>query len=74
MGEGIQVDVHIHAIEAGDDGGYHQRDAEARHAFHDSIDVVGNNGGKSIHRSRENVTVNIHRVKCLFQFDNHIFH
>lgn len=70
MGEGIQVDVHIHAIEAGDDGGYHQRDAEARHAFHDVVHVVRDDGGEGVHRAGQDVAVDIHRVAGLPQFDD----
>ena len=70
MGEGIQVDVHIHAIEAGDDGGYHQRDAEARHAFHDVVHVVRDDGGEGVHRAGQDVAVDVHRVVGLAQLDD----
>ena len=72
MGEGIQVDVHIHAIEAGDDGGYHQRDAEARHAFHDVVHVVRDDGGEGVHRAGQDVAVDVHRVVGLAQLDDGI--
>ena len=64
------MDVHVHAIETGDDGGYHQCDAEARHAFHDVVHVVRDNGGKGIHRASEDVTVDVHRVVGLAQLDD----
>ena len=73
MGEGIQVDVHVHAVEAGDDGGYHQRDAEARHAFHDVVHVVRDDGGEGVHRARQDVAVDVHRVAGLAQFDDGVF-
>lgn len=72
MGEGIQVDVHVHAIEAGDDGGYHQRDAEARHAFHDVVHVVRDDGGEGVHRAGQDVAVDVHRVVGLAQLDDGI--
>ena len=68
------MNIHIHTIETGNQCREHQDDGQTCHAFHDRIHVIGDNGGKSIHRSRENITVNIHRVECLFQLDNHIFH
>ena len=60
------MNIHIHAVETGYQCRYHERDGKARHAFHDSIDVVGNNGGKSIHRSCQDVAVNVYGIVCLF--------
>ena len=65
MGERVQMDVYVHAVETGDYSGYHQCDAEARHAFHDVVHVVRDNGGKGIHRASEDVT-----VVGLAQFDD----
>ena len=70
MGERVQMDVYVHAVETGDYSGYHQCDAEARHAFHDVVHVVRDNGGKGIHRASEDVTVDVHRVVGLAQLDD----
>lgn len=70
MGKTFQMDVHVHAIEAGDDGGYHQRDAEARHAFHDVVHIVRDDGGKGVHRACQDVAVDVHRVVGLAQLDD----
>ena len=59
--------IHIHAVKAGYQCGYHQCDGEARHAFHDGVHVIGYDGGEGVHRSRKDVTVNVHRVVRLFQ-------
>lgn len=64
--------IHIHPVEAGYQCGYHQRDGEARHAFHDCVHVIGYDGSESIHCSGEDVAVNIHSVVSLFQFDDHV--
>ena len=65
MWETFQVNIYIHAIETGYQCRNHQRNGKACHSFHDGIHVVGDNGGKGIHGSREDVAVNIHRVVCL---------
>lgn len=70
MGERIQMDVYVHAVETGDYSGYHQCDAEARHAFHDVVHVVRDDGSKSIHCASEDVAVDVHRVVGLAQFDD----
>lgn len=64
------MDVHVHAVETGDYSGYHQCDAEARHAFHDVVHVVRDDGSKSIHCASEDVAVDVHRVVGLAQFDD----
>ena len=64
------MDVYVHAIETGDDGGYHQGDTEARHAFHDVVHVVRDDGSKSIHCASEDVAIDVHRVVGLAQFDD----
>ena len=51
MWKTLQVDVYIHAVETGYQGGNHQSDAEACHTFHDGIYIVGDDGGKGIHGS-----------------------
>ena len=72
MGERIQMDVYVHAVETGDYSGYHQCDAEARHALHDVVHVVRDNGSKSIHGARKDVAVNVHGVVGLAQLDDGI--
>ena len=64
------MDVYVHAVETGDYSGYHQGDTEARHAFHDVVHVVRDDGSEGIHRAGEDIAVDVHRVVGLAQFDD----
>lgn len=68
------MDIHIHSVETGYQCRDHQCNGKAGHAFHDGIHVVGDDRGKGVHRSGEDIAVDIHGIKCLFQLDNHVFY
>ena len=68
----LDVHVHVHAVEAGDECGDHQHDAEAGHALHDGVDVVRDDGGEGIHRARQDVAVDVDGVDRLLQLDEHV--
>lgn len=68
------MDIHIHPVETGYQCRDHQRNGKAGHAFHDGIHVVGDDGGKGVHRSGEDIAVDVYGIKCLFQLDNHVFY
>ena len=65
--------VYIHAIEAGYQRRDGQGDGQARHAFHNGVDVVGDDGSEGIHRAREYVAVDVYCVIGLLQLDYHVF-
>ena len=66
MGSVFNIIDHIHSVEAGNQRWYHQNNRDGGHALHDGIHVVGDDGGKSIHRSGKDIAVNVHREVCLF--------
>ena len=50
-GHFFQMNIYVHAIKTGYQSGNHQNDGKTGHAFHDGVDVIRDDGGKSIHRS-----------------------
>ena len=72
MGQAFDVNIHVHTVETGNQRRHHQDDGETGHAFHDGVHVVGDNGREGIHRTRKDVTVDVHLVVSLFQFDEHV--
>lgn len=68
----LDVNVDVHAIEAGDERGHHEHNREAGHAFHDGVHVVRDDGGEGVHRAGEDVAVNIHHVVGLPQLNHHV--
>lgn len=53
----FQMNLHIHAIEAGNQCRKHQDYRQPCHAFHDCIHIIRDNRDEGIHCSRENVNV-----------------
>ena len=72
MGNLFDVYIDIHAIEAGNERGYHEDNREAGHTLHDGIDIVGDDGSKSIHCPGEDVAVNVYHIVRLSQLDHHV--
>lgn len=54
------IDLHVHAVEAGNQRGYHQHYGDCSHLLHDVVDIVGDDGGKRPKSGVEDVTVDIH--------------
>ena len=62
----FSVDRDVHTVEAGDEGGNHQDDGDGGHALHDGVHVVGDDGGERIHRTGQDVAIDIDREVRLF--------
>ena len=65
-------DGHVHAPEACDQRGHADDDRDDRQKLHDHVDVVGDDGGKGVHRARENVAVDGTHLHCLTGLDDDV--